>query len=205
MSRPLPPAVDDLSPFRAGFVPDDGTLARWVHDTFIDPDGPLHNPDHAHLSEVNIGWVWTSSQSRALGRTILGEARLITAPQQRWGRLMADWQLTQWFGSVPGALIILQAEYARICDHLQFCALVEHELYHIGQAEDEFGMPRFNRDGYPVLTMRGHDVEEFIGVVERYGAVDANVGKMIEAAQAGPRIGVAKLTSACGTCIMKGA
>ncbi|WP_414143867.1 putative metallopeptidase [Burkholderia territorii] len=48
--------------------------------------------------------------------------------------------------------------------------MVEHELYHIGQRTDEFGAPAFMKDGMPKLSIRGHDVEEFVGIVRSYDA-----------------------------------
>nr|WP_271894430.1 putative metallopeptidase [Phyllobacterium sp. IY22] len=47
---------------------------------------------------------------------------------------------------------------------------MEHELYHAGQDRDSFGAPKFRKStGLPVFILRGHDIEEFIGVVRRYG------------------------------------
>jgi hypothetical protein len=80
-------------------------------------------------------------------------------------------QMHEWFGRIPKYIITLAADYCEQCNDLEFCALVEHELYHIAQATDDFGAPKFNKEtGQPVLKLRGHDVEEFVGVVRRYGA-----------------------------------
>lgn len=77
----------------------------------------------------------------------------------------------EWFGmTLPSWIITLSAGYCSVCTDREFCALVDHELYHISQALDEFESPKFHRDsGLPMLTMKGHDVEEFNGVVRRYG------------------------------------
>lgn len=64
---------------------------------------------------------------------------------------------------------------------LSSAPLVEHELYHITQATDDFGAPKFNKEGQPVLKLRGHDVEEFVGVVRRYGA-SVEVQELVDAA-----------------------
>ena len=50
--------------------------------------------------------------------------------------------------------------------------------------------------------LRPHDVEEFHGVVQRYGA-SPDVQKMVELANDGPTIGKAKIAHACGTCLLK--
>ncbi|WP_267902481.1 putative metallopeptidase [Sinorhizobium meliloti] len=40
----------------------------------------------------------------------------------------------------------------------------------------------------PVFTVRGHDVEEFVGVVRRYGADAAGVRAIVDAANRPPEI-----------------
>jgi hypothetical protein len=90
----------------------------------------------------------------------------------------------------------------RQCDDASFCALVEHELYHCGQQRNEFGGPKFNSMGLPIFGINGHDVEEFVGIVRRYG-VGAAAGQtlaLVEAAQRGPEISKATITAACGSC-----
>ena len=86
---------------------------------------------------------------------------------------------------------------------MEFCALVEHELFHIGHATDEFDTPKFSRDtGLPVLCMKGHDVSEFIGVVRRYGAPKGSaIEEMVKAANTKPEIAPADIGKACGTCL----
>jgi Putative phage metallopeptidase len=52
----------------------------------------------------------------------------------------------------------------------------------------------------PAFTLVGHDVEEFIGVVRRYGAAAAGVQAMIDAAADGPTVAQADVDFACGNC-----
>lgn len=85
----------------------------------------------------------------------------------------------------------------------EFCALVEHELYHCGQERDAFGAPKFRQSGLPAFTMRGHDVEEFVGVVRRYGADASGVRDLVEAASHEPTIARASIAQACGTCMLR--
>lgn len=59
-----------------------------------------------------------------------------------------------------------------------------------------------NMTGIPKHYLRGHDVEEFNTVVERYGASDA-VQTMVDLAQQWPTIGKAKITNACRTYLLK--
>ena len=51
--------------------------------------------------------------------------------------------------------------YAQQANDVDFCALIEHELYHIAHKKDEWGIPSYNREtGKPKLTIQGHDVED---------------------------------------------
>ena len=83
-----------------------------------------------------------------------------------------------------------------------FFALVELELYHIVHTIDKHGEFEYTSMGEPRLFLRGHDVEEFHGVVQRYGA-SPDVQKMVELANDGPTISRANIAHACGTCLLK--
>ena len=126
------------------------------------------------------------------------------APQSamgKWGRAKATLQVTDWFGMVPDFIITIDASWWLQASDAKACALIEHELYHCAQDRDEYGAPKFNRQtGRPVFAMRGHDVEEFIGVVRRYGADAAGIRELIEAVEAGPEIAAASIAQCCGTC-----
>ena len=79
--------------------------------------------------------------------------------------------------------------------------MCEHELSHCGVERDAFGAPKFRKaTGLPAFTLRGHDVEEFVGVVRRYGAAAAGVQAMIDAAADGPTVAQANIDFACGNC-----
>lgn len=54
----------------------------------------------------------------------------------------------------------------------------------------------------PKLAIQGHDVEEFTGVVRRYGASE-DVKRMVEAANTRPEMSRADVHYACGTCYLK--
>lgn len=113
--------------------------------------------------------------------------------------------MREWFGRVPAYLITLDASYCRQCSDTDFCALVEHELYHIAQKRDAFGAPAFTKEGLPKLGIQGHDVEEFVGVVKRYGAGDPDgaIARLARAAANQPEVSRANIAGACGTCLLK--
>ena len=202
MSRPRPPAdLLDLIPER-NFAPSHD-LADWARTTFIDDDAALMNEEHRHLQFARLGFLWTAVGNSRHGRTIVGQCEP-GAPRGlgRWSKARMEQQLEDWFGSVPDFLITLDAAYAAQCGDAEFCALVEHELLHAGQERDVFGAPKFRRDGSPAFAMRGHDVEEFVSIVRRYGvgAAAGDTLALVEAARAGPQVAPVSIASACGTC-----
>lgn len=177
-------------------------ILEWVTEHILNEEGRLHNPDHFHLLEADIRFMWASSAFTKQGRTVLGQAEEVAMRAGGWQKARMQQQMHEWFGEVPRFIITLAGDYCSECSDLDFCALVEHELYHIAQAQDEFGAPKFNKEGQPVLTMRGHDVEEFVGVVRRYGA-SADVQELIDAASKPAEVAHLDVARACGTCLMK--
>lgn len=201
--RPMAPDAFFESPYLS-FMPAPD-VRRWAIDTFLTEGGQLHNPDHEHLQHADLEFVWASGGFAKQGRTVLGQCEEVTFRAGPWQKGRQEQQMREWFGSVPDFIITLDADYARKCSDLEFCALVEHELFHIGHLNDEYGAPAFYRDsGLPKLGMRGHDVEEFVGVVRRYGA-SADVQRLIDAAKAGPEVGKLNIARACGTCLLRAA
>lgn len=177
-------------------------LDVFARSTFIDDACPLHNPEHYHLRQARIGWLWTNVPNRRGGRAVLGTAEIPSAKGGKWAIARQEWQLRQWFGALPDFVITLSAAYClEVADDAQFCALVEHELLHCGQARDQFGAPKFSKDtGRPIFAIRGHDVEEFTSIVRRYGADAAGVREFVDAARATPMLAASAIASACGTC-----
>lgn len=195
------PPEQALEPVPEAFVPDEA-LRDWIFETFILPDGELHNPDHAHLETAEIGVLWTNVDNARNMRIVIGQAELMPPMAMgKWQRARAVAQIEEWFGAVPDFLITFHAPAAASMDDASFCALVEHELYHCAQQRDAFGAPKFKREtGEPIFAIRGHDVEEFVGVVARYGMTGA-VRDLVEVANAGPTIDLADIAGACGTCM----
>ena len=204
MIRPRPP--EDLSdpgsnPARPCVPALD--VAAWLREAFVDEDGPLANPEHSHLREAHIGVLWCAVPNRRQGNAVAGQAEIPMARGGAWAKARHDQQLEEWFGDVPDFVLTFDPVYAAQASDLTFCALVEHELYHCGHARDGFGAPRFTRDGRPVFTVRGHDVEEFVGVVARYGAGSAagKTAALVEAANRPALFGAADVRCVCGTCL----
>src|SRR5690606_39228588 len=132
MIRPIPPTAllaDDLYETILAPALD---VAAWAHDAILADTGPLHNPDHAHLLDADIGFLWASSAFAKRGRTVVGQAEQVMIRAGGWQKARQEQQLREWFGHVPDFLITLAADYCAQCSDTELCALVEHELYHIG-------------------------------------------------------------------------
>lgn len=203
--RPYPPPILfdnlDFKPY-IRLIPADGVHV-WLHSQIISEEGVLHNPDHLHLLEADIVFMWASNAFAKKGRTVLGQCEEVMMRAGGWQKARMEQQMHEWFGRIPEFIITLAADYCAQCSDLEFCALVEHELYHIAQETDEFGAPKFYRDsGLPKLKLRGHDVEEFVGVVRRYGA-SHDVQQLVDAANRPAEVAHIDIARACGTCMLK--
>ncbi|MGK8743885.1 putative metallopeptidase [Pseudomonas aeruginosa] len=176
----------------------------WVQREILADTGSIHNPEHAHLIDANIRVLWASSGFTKQGRYVLGQAEQVMFRAGGWQKARQEQQMREWFGEEPDFLITLAADYCSQCSDVEFCSLLEHELFHIAQKTDEFGAPKFSSDGMPSLYLRGHDVNEFVGVVRRYGASEA-VQEMIDAASKPPEVAKINIARACGTCLLKSA
>lgn len=176
----------------------------WITEQVLRDTGSIHNEDHAHLLDADIRVMWASAAFRKKGRTVVGQAEQVAFRAGGWQKARMEQQMMDWFGDVPTYIITLAADYCAQCSDADFCALVEHELYHIAQAKDQYGAPKFTQEGLPKLEMRGHDVEEFVGVVRRYGA-SREVQELVDAANKPAEVGKLNISRACGTCLLKSA
>jgi len=210
IERPLPPPAPGRSIIPAP------ELAEWARSTFIDRGGPLFNPDHEHLEFASILWLWAYPENVKARRVVLGDCSIPSPPMTggTWGRAAYWQQIEAWTRemtpAVPGDPVSRPDFVIRIyapgwleAEHLGACALVEHELYHAGQDVDENGDPAFVAStGLPKFAIKGHDSEEFVGVVRRYGAgacADGTPG-LVAAASREREIDRAAVASACGSC-----
>jgi len=205
--RPLPPAsfASQVQGGRANasFI-SAPEIKGWVKGVILSADGPLHNPDHTHIIDGDIEFLWAASRFERQGRLVLGQAEQVMFRAGGWQKLRQEQQMEEWFGRVPAFLIIVSAAFCRECSDVDFCALIEHELYHIAQDTDQYGAPAFTREGLPRLKLRGYDVEEFVGVVRRYGASE-EVARLVEAVKGAPEVAKLNVARACGTCLLRAA
>lgn len=202
MTRPTPSALMLELPAHGMRLAPAPEVLKWIKDEILVQDGDIYNPDHAHLTDASLQIMWASSRFEKQGRTVLGQAEQVAFRAGGWQKARMEQQMLDWFGEVPGFIITLAADYCAQCSDTEFYALVEHELYHIAQKLDQYGALKFAQDGLPSLTLRGHDVEEFVGVVRRYGA-SPEVQEMVDAANRPAEVGKLNISRACGTCLLK--
>ncbi|MCE6002296.1 putative metallopeptidase [Acinetobacter pittii] len=215
MKRPYPPEqdnpyADDEDLIDSGgllhFEPANNDLWPWIEETFLCKWGKLHNPDHEHLLSFQppeISFLWAYAKCEAKDKRVYGQTEKVMINVGGWRKQRQELQLINWFGDIPKYIITLDARVCQVMSDTDFCALVEHELYHIGHKKNkDSGEFEYTSVGEPRLYLRGHDVEEFHGVVQRYGASE-EVQKMVNLANEGPTISRANIAHACGTCLLK--
>ena len=207
MDRPYPPSslpeLSELSDFGIHLIPAPEVWG-WLQTEILADTGSIHNEDHAHLLDADIRFMWASSSFEKQGRTVLGQTEQVAFRAGGWQKARMEQQMRDWFGEVPAFIITLAADYCAQCSDTDFCAIVEHELYHIAQDTNQYGEPAFTKEGGPKLKLRGHDVEEFVGVVRRYGA-SPDVQALVDAANSPAEVGKLNIARACGTCLLKSA
>lgn len=180
-------------------------VLEWVSSQILDEAGALHNPDHAHIGSADVAFLWANGGFTSKGRSVIGQTEAVMFRASGWQKQRQELQMVDWFGRVPDFVITLDGRYCTECTDTDFCALVEHELYHIAHKRDDFGAPAFKRDGTAKTQLVGHDVEEFVGVVARYGMGPAGgaISRLVDAAKRGPQVSRASISGACGTCLLR--
>ena len=106
-------------------------------------------PEHQDLDAAHIEYVWRDQHAKEKGRAVLGKARKVSGLN---GYLINGGDLF---------VIEIAEDTWKQLDEKQRIALVDHELCHL--------RVDFDDDGEPKLSLRGHDLEEFAGIVERHG------------------------------------
>lgn len=111
---------------------------------------------HTRLLDARIGVLMREEATKSNGRVVLGKASLVNA---QWLPLLKqELDFVIWFA----------ADYwYGVLDERQKVALVDHELCHCVFDEETHK-----------AKMRGHDVEEFVEIVQRHGSWDAGLQAM---------------------------
>lgn len=126
-------------------------------------------PEHfEHLEDSLLGFLTTDEEIKVQGKEKAGYAILPTAMGQ--SRRLLDWALACAFGFSPDAVVVVQEDLWATLTENERIALTFHELRHLRQKHTVKGAPCFSPDGRPVLEIEGHDAEEFLDVVQNFGA-----------------------------------
>lgn len=203
--RPLPPEAlrEERHPEAFVAAPE---LEGWIRATFLNSEHRLFNADHAHLADADIGCLWTNAEEKQKGLVVAATAEMPSVLGARWCKAKARVQITDWFGEratqsgLPDFILTFDSVIAAATPNIEWCARVDHELYHCGQLTDEEGEPRYGFGGAPLFAIKAHDVEAWVGVAERFGPVERNVRRLVEACKREPLIARADVQFACGTC-----
>lgn len=174
----------------------------FVEKALLSQESALFNVSHNHLGSANVGYLWTNHEAIRKGKQILGQAEMPSLwTGSPWAKARQRQQLEEWFPGDPlDFLITLYAPYIAMSPAPNQLALLEHELYHCGQKVDQYECPMFSRDGRPIFELRGHDVEEFVGVTRRYGVGAGRTLELAEALASGPELSLAAIDGICGSC-----
>ncbi|ENB3683873.1 hypothetical protein ABT091_003791, partial [Acinetobacter baumannii] len=147
-------------------------------------------------------FAWASSAYKSKQAMVLGQCEKVMFNVGGWRKARQEQQMRDWFGFVPTYLITIDATFCDKANDREFCALLEHELYHIGAERDENGEMIFSSStGLPKHYLAGHDVEEFIGVTKRWGA-SKSVKRLVEVAKNPPFVSNLDISKCCGNCVI---
>ena len=183
-------------------------LDEFTRETFLNGEHFLFNFDHIHLEKARIGYLFTTEPNSRNGKGIIGTCEIPMFRCGKWQKARQEQQIYEWFDFMPDFLITYDASFWMEEIKAQMpqnnLSLYEHELYHAGQAKDDFGVPKFSKTtGLPTFAMAPHSLEEHTGVVRRYGieASGRDAVDFVEAANRKPEIAPAKLKGLCGVCV----
>jgi hypothetical protein len=178
-------------------------LDEWMRKVFINEDGPLYSPRHSHLQSADLGCFWTTQKLVRGGIEKAAQVEDSMIRAGAFGIQRHNTFLSAVFGRIPDFLLTIRADVVRFYTDVQWLALIKHELCHMDQKKDAYGFPLFDKEtGQPKFTIVGHDVEEFVDVVELFGAeaCGGKVVEMVKAANKKPIFTTTDIVSACGTC-----
>lgn len=207
LCKPEPPEHLQ-SPWGAARFEPAPDLAEFVREAFIEPGASFWRPEYEHLQEARIGILWTNVERVKDGLGTLGMARLVRVSGDKWTAGRSAQQSIEWFADwwpdaddpLPHFELTFYAPWVAIANDPSACALFAHELRHCGQKLDRWGEPSFDDSGDPQFAMVGHDVEQFVSVVEDFGIAAAGQAgvRFVEAAQKAPKFSAGEVAGVCG-------
>lgn len=159
-----------------------GADVRAIYDRLVQ----LPEFEHLRDGEAVVDFLLRDGEEIKQGRLVLGAVHLPGVQGQL--KPVFDWMLRNLLGRSPDFLVILDRDYWLGADERSREILMYHEMCHMIQKVDADGEPRFDDEGRPVFGLIGHDVEDFIAVVRRYGAYSDEIRQFIAAATEGGHV-----------------
>ncbi|CUW11643.1 Uncharacterised protein [Serratia grimesii] len=109
--RPFPPLQfiesHQLMPY-IGLVPAN-EVYEWMHSQILSDAESLYNPDHSHLIDADVRFMWASSAFEKKGRHVLGQAEEVAMRAGGWQKARMEQQMHEWFGEVLKFIILTDA------------------------------------------------------------------------------------------------
>jgi len=131
--------------------------------------------EFAHLHSARISCIASQRALVDRGQAVPGVVMVpFSEARSSAKRTLMDWLVAQFLKPLLGGEeadflfafdVALWPDDATEQEHL-----VYHLLCHIEQQHDDYGAPKFHRDGRPMLRLRNHDIERFESEIARYGS-----------------------------------
>lgn len=102
--RPYPPHefLEAFSPY-IKIIPAP-EINAWVQQHLLDDNGDIHNPDHTHLIDADICFMWASNAFSKKGRDVLGQCEEVMMRAGGWQKARMEQQMYEWFGRILSLL-----------------------------------------------------------------------------------------------------
>lgn len=78
-------------------------IGEWVNQNILSEDGRIHNPDHAHLLDADMAFMWASGSFAKSGRIVLGQCEQVMMRAGGWQKSRMEQQMHEWFGRIPNS------------------------------------------------------------------------------------------------------
>lgn len=94
MNRPHPPSHFTMPPDPKPYISimPASDVGEWLNQHILSDEGDLYNPDHQHLLEADLCFLWASNAFEKKGRSVLGQAEEVAMRAGGWqkARMGAD-------------------------------------------------------------------------------------------------------------------
>ena len=133
--------------------------------------------DFDHIQRHTVGCLFTQRALTDRGshaRAVISIPAQVTSKAHE--RQLLEWCYAELFrsqlqGELPDFVVYLDMALWMRDSPLEREQLCYHELCHIQQRVDEYGAPKFEKNGRASLHLVPHDVERFYSELRRYGDV----------------------------------